>query len=305
MAKESPETSGVSARRSIGMALGLIGGLLAGFFVLQAVLAIQDHARAREIQVADRIAKNIVQSITDLGVVRGFTMTYLARPAATDGADVAELERRYRSGRALLDEVAGDLASFRPELRVRIAATIERATSAWERARRELALARDARDVAFSQGWFAAYSAIIGELEALLVESRSPDRLNDPRFAFLSDLRIAILRWRLLRTREMGTVGATVAAGTPGSAAMVADIDMLRARADTLFAQIGLLVGSVTRPALDLALRRVEDALVPLNQAYERTRTAWRDGQLAPIAPPEHDRLTLAAIDSINRLIAS
>ncbi|MBL8835291.1 MAG: response regulator [Alphaproteobacteria bacterium] len=296
---------GVAARRSIGVALVLIGGLLGAFFALQVVFAWQEHERARDIVVADRVSKNIVQAITDLGVVRGFTMTYLIRPDATRPEDIAELTRRFRTGSNLLDAIRADLSAFRPDLVARLDGTAERARTGWGRAAQQLALDRAGRDAPFSEGWFAAYSAVIGELEALLVEVRSAERLQDAQAAFLNDLRIAILRWRLLRTREMGVVGARAATGAPGSPALVGEIDGLRFRADTLFAQVRLNVSTLASAPLLIAMQQVADALTPLNEAYERARAAWNAGRPAPISPVEHDQLTFAAIGSINRLIAA
>ena len=48
---------------------------------------------------------------------------------------------------------------------------------------------------------------------------------------------------------------------------------------------------------------RIDGALMPLNSEYERARAAWRAGLPAPGTPQAHDRLSLAAIDAINRLI--
>ncbi len=296
---------GASARRSIGIALALIGGLLGAFFAVQAVRAWQDSQRANEIVVADRIAKNIVQAITDLGVVRGFANGYLSSANLSSAADIAVLEQRHRSGKSLLENMRSDLSLFRPELVSGVAATVGRADGLWARAQRELALPRADRDAAFVQGWFGDYSAILAALEALLVEVRSADRFRDYEFAMLNDLRIAILRWRLLRTREMGVIGFSVASGTAGNPAMVVEVDTLRGRADTLFAQIRLNVDTLGSMALAGALHEVEDALTLLNLVYERTRAEWRGGQAAPMTAPEHDRLSLNAIGSINHLIAA
>ncbi len=305
VASQSRATGGISARQSIGIALLLVAGLLTALFAGLAVLAGQEYRRARDVAVADRISKNVAQAITDLGVVRGFTMTYFARVEPAPASGIARLDQRHRSGSDLLAAARADLATYRADLLPAIDSIRDRTRDAWERAQVQLGLPRERREAVFTEGWFAAYTVVIGEMEKLLVDVRDAKRLLDMHFAFLADLRIAILRWRLLRTREMGTVGARVSAGTPGTPALVAEVDALRGRADTLLAQIRLHVDSLRSGTLAAALKEVDGALVPLNASFERARDAWRVGAATPIAPVEQDRLSFGAIDAINRLIAA
>ncbi|MCK6452798.1 MAG: ATP-binding protein [Alphaproteobacteria bacterium] len=305
MASQSRATGGIGARRSIGIALLLVAGLLTALFAGLVVLAGQEYRCARDVAVADRISKNVAQAVTDLGVVRGFTMTYLVRAEPAPASGIAALDRRHNSGSDLLAAARADLAMHRPGLLPAIDSIRDRTREAWARAQVQLRLPRERRDAVFSEGWFAAYTVIIGDLEKLLVDVRDAERLLDMHFAFLADLRVAILRWRLLRTREMGIVGARVSAGTPGTPAMAAEIDALRGRADTLLAQIRLHVDSLRSGTLADALKEVDGALVPLNASFERAREAWHVGAVTPIAPVEQDRLSFGAIDAINRLIAA
>ncbi len=293
------------ARQSIGVALFFLSGLLIAEFAVQSFVDWRDFRRSQDISAADHASRDLARAVTDLGVVRGFTATYLSRPEAVAPASIEEMERRYAAGSGGLASARATLAGFRPDLARSVAALADRAGASWQTALRELALPQAARDQAFARSWFDGYTIIINDVERLLVETRSPARLDDMRFALLSDMRVAILRWRLLRTREMGFIGGLVSTGTAGSPGQIPVIEALRNRADAVFAQIELNTSSIRSERLATELRRVALALEPLNQIYAVTREAWRESRPAPIDPLAHDRLTLAAIDAINALLDS
>jgi signal transduction histidine kinase len=295
-----------SVRRILIGSLLLVGLLEASVTYLMVARAWKNYLFAETITQVDQIASHLAKAVPSLGYERGRSGQVLNNPLPIDLKNRQYIDQLRKNSQGELVAAQTGLLNYKPAMAEQLDGLLARLAALRSKADASMVLAKLDRDPVLGKNWVPEFSDQLDALQRILEQLVDRQAGGDFRFEFLHQMRVGLVRLRIVAGSESARFTAVIAANRLPSADELQTMATLRERSNALWALLNQQVIALDVAEMNDSRRFIDERFNGQMRTMQNSiLQSWREGNHSSVTPEEYSRGSIDGLSSLEKMISA